>query len=36
VHRSAREAVASQIVILILMVCFTLLGLSLLSAALDA
>jgi hypothetical protein len=36
VHGSARAAVASQIVILVLMVCFTLLGLWLLSAALNA
>ena len=36
IHGSARAAVSSQIVILILMVCFTLLGLWLLSAALNA
>jgi hypothetical protein len=36
VHGSARAAVSSQIVMLVLMVCFTLLGLWLLSAALNA
>ncbi len=36
IHGSARAAVSSQIVMLLLMVCFTLLGLWLLSAALNA
>jgi hypothetical protein len=35
VHGSARAAVSSQVVMLVLMVCFTLLGLWLLSAALN-